>query len=174
MSQLFSLIKYALLVTLLASCGSSDKIDTSTAEGAYKLAQKYEKDERYEESITYYSEVKNKYPYSSFAIESELKIADIEFKRENYAEAESAYKLFKEFHPSHEKSDYVTYRLGLSDFNEFPPTVDRDLALAQTAIEHFSTVINNYPQSAYLKDAIEYKKKSEQMLADKANYIANF
>ena len=125
---------------LFTACSSTDKIDTATAEGAFKLAEKYEKDERYDEAITYYSDVKNKFPYSSLATAAELKIADIEFQRENFPEAESAYKVFREFHPTHEKSDYVIYRLGLSIFNQLPPTTDRDLSLAAVAIENFDTV----------------------------------
>jgi outer membrane protein assembly factor BamD len=159
---------------LLAGCASTEKLDKNTAEGAFALAQKLEKDERYEEAITYYSEVKNKYPYSRFATEAALKIADIEFARENYPEAESAYKLFKEFHPNHARADYVTYQLGLSVFNQLPPTIDRDLALAHTAIEHFDQLLANYPTSQYAAKATEYRGKAQKMLAEKADYIANF
>jgi outer membrane protein assembly factor BamD len=161
-------------IVLFTACSSSDKIDTATAEGAFKLAEKYENDERYDEAITYYSDVKNKFPYNSLATAAELKIADIEFKRENFPEAESAYKVFREFHPSHEKSDYVIFRLGLSIFNQLPPTTDRDLSLAAVAIENFDTVINSYPTSAFVKDAQEKKRAAQQMLADKEYYIANF
>lgn len=168
----FSLVIFSILS--LAGCQSAEKIDTGTAEGAFKLAEKYEKDERFEESITYYSEVKNKYPYNRLATEAELRIAEIEYQRENYVEAEGAYKLFKEFHPDHPRTDYVTFRLGMSVFNQLPPTIDRDLKLAITAIEYFSQLATNHPQSSYIKEANEYKRKAEQMLADKAYYIADF
>jgi outer membrane protein assembly factor BamD len=164
---------FAFLVFFTA-CSSTDKVDTATAEGAFKLAEKYEKDERFDEAITYYSDVKNKFPYSSLATSAELKIADIEFKRENFPEAESAYKVFREFHPTHEKSDYAIYRLGLSIFNQLPPTTDRDLSLATAAIENFDVVINSYSASPYVKEAQEKKRAAQQMLADKEYYIANF
>lgn len=164
----------ALALSLLVSCSSADKIDTNSAEGAFQLAQKYEKDERFEEAITYFAEVKNKYPYSHLAVEAELKIADIEFSRENYAEAESAYKIFREFHPTHTRIDYVTFRLGMSVLNQLPPTIDRDLTLAHTAIEHFDQVISKFPSSEFLAPATESKKKALQMLADKAYYVAHF
>lgn len=163
-----------LLILTVIGCSSADKIDANSAEGAYQLAQKYEKDERYDEAIQYYSEVKNKYPYSNLATDAELKIADIEFSRENYAEAESAYRVFKEFHPSHPRADYVTFRSGLSVFHQLPPTIDRDLKLASTAIEYFDQVLADYKKSSYVKEAAEFKKKAQQMLADKAHYIAEF
>lgn len=161
-------------LVFFVACTSTEKIDTNSAEGAFKLAEKYEKDERYEEAITYFNEVKNKYIYSHLATESALRIADIEFTRENYVEAENAYKLFKEFHPDHTKADFVTFRLGASVFNQLPPTTDRDLKLASTAIDYFSQVITMYPHSKYVQEAISQKHKAEQMLADKAYYIADF
>lgn len=171
---LLKLLISSALIFGFVGCASTEKLDKNTAEGAFALAQKFEKEERYEEAITYYTEVKNKFPYSRFAVESELKIADIEFARENFPEAEGAYKLFKEFHPNHAKSDYVTYQLGLSVFSQLPPTIDRDLALATAAIDHFEKVISNYPASEYVAKATEYKGKAQKMLAEKADYVANF
>jgi outer membrane protein assembly factor BamD len=168
--------KISIFVAMLGftACASSDKIDTTTAEGAFELAQKYEKDERYEEAITYYSEVKNKHPYSRFATESELKIADIEFIRENYAEAETAYKLFREFHPDHPKMDFVILRLGMSVFHQLPTTIDRDLSIATQALDYFNELISRYPASKHLKDAKKNLKDAEQMLADKELYVAEY
>jgi outer membrane protein assembly factor BamD len=155
-------------------CSSGEKIDTTTAEGAFKLAEKYEKDERYEESIQYYSEVKNKHPYSRFATDAELKIADIEFIRENFVEAETAYKVFKDLHPDHARIDYVTFKLALSYYKQLPDTTDRDLALASNAILYFDEVMTSYPKSEHVKEATEYKQKARKMLADKEAYIAKF
>jgi len=170
LSALLSLI----LVLAMFGCSSAEKIDSSTAEGAFAMGQKFEKDERYEEAISAYSDVKNKFPYSRFAVEAALKIADIEFARENYVEAESAYRLFKEFHPNHPKIDYVTYQTGLSVYNQLPPTTDRDLTLATAAIDYFDQVINSYPSSEFVTKAKEYKEKAQKMLAEKADYIAQF
>ncbi len=161
-------------VTILVGCSSAKKVDTSTASGAFKLGQMYEKDERYDEAISEYSDVKNKFPYSRFAVEAQLKIADLQFKQENYAEAESAYRLFKEFHPNYSKTDYVTYRIGLSIFDQLPPTIDRDLSLAKTAIDSFNEVIKNYPASDYAKKAQKYIAKCKKMLAEKDKYIADY
>lgn len=165
---------FALVLSLLVGCSSAEKIDTTSAEGAYKQAEKYQKDERFEEAINFYNEVKNKYPYNHLATEAALKIADIEYERENYAEAESAYKVFKEFHPEHARTDYVTFQLGMSVFKQLPPTTDRDLKLANTAIDYYSQLITLYPNSKHVKDAKIHKRKAEQMLADKAYYISDF
>jgi outer membrane protein assembly factor BamD len=159
---------------LFSACSSSEKLDLSTPDGAYALAKKYEEGERYEEAIGYYRDVKNKHPYSRFAVLSELAVADIEFKRENFAEAEANYRVFKEMHPSHEKSDYVTYQLGMSLFKQLPPTTDRDLSEAQRAIIYFEEVLSSFPNSEYRKDAEEKWRQVKTMLAEKEIYIADF
>jgi len=155
-------------------CSSTPDIDTSTPEGAYKLAEKYEKDERFEEAIVQYTQVKNKHPYSKLATEAELRIAEIHFKREEFVEAQSSYQVFKEMHPTHPQIDYVTYRLALSFFNQLPSTIDRDLSVADRAILYFDEVIQSYPKSQYVGEARDYKQKALKMLAEKEDYIAHF
>ena len=157
-----------------SGCSSMDKFDASTPEGAFKLAEEYEKDERFEESVAKYTDVKNKYPYSRFAVQSELKIADVQFKREAYIEAQFAYQTFKDLHPKHPQIDYVTFRLGLSYFNQLPSTIDRDLTLADKAILYFDEVMASYAQSPYAAEAKEKKAAARKMQAEKEIYIAEF
>jgi outer membrane protein assembly factor BamD len=170
----FPSLFYIFSLILIMGCASTDSLDTSTAEGAFEYAQKLEKDERFEESINYYSEVKNKHPYSRFAIESEMKIANIEYARENFVESETAYKLFREFHPDHAQIDFVILRLGLSVFNQLPSTIDRDLSVALLSLEYFNELLSRYPQSSYVSEAKSNIKKLEKMLADKELYIAEY
>lgn len=158
----------------LTACSSTPEIDTSTPEGGYKLGEKYEKDERFEEAIAQFSTVKNKHPYSKLATEAELRIAEIYFKREEYVEAQNAYQVFKEMHPAHAKIDYVTYRLGLSFYNQLPSTIDRDLGVAERAILYFDEVVQSFASSQYVKDAKEHKAKALKMLAEKEFYVGNF
>ena len=75
-----------------------EEIDTSTVAGQYKLAEQFEDNERYQEAIIRFTEIKNKYPYSRFATMAELKVADIQFKRESYAESKLAYQIFRDYH----------------------------------------------------------------------------
>ena len=158
----------------LAGCATADKIDSSTADGAFKQAETLEKEERYDEAVAKFSEVKNKFPYSKLATQAELRIADLQFKRESYIEAQSAYQLFKEFHPKHPQADYVTFRLAMSFFNQLPSSIDRDLSVADKAMLYFDEVANSFPTSQYVAEAKEKKQAALHMLADKEMYIANF
>lgn len=159
---------------VLAGCSSAEKFDSSTPEGAFKQAEEFEKDERYEEAVAKYSDVKNKFPYSKLAPQAELKIADVNYKRESYIEAQSAYQLFKEFHPKHPQADYVTYRLAMSYYMQLPNSIDRDLSVADKAILYFDEELNTYPNSQYVAESKEKKTSALKMLAQKEMYIANF
>ena len=170
----FFRLSIVLIMAASVACSSSSEIDTATPEGAFKLAEKYEKDERFEEAIAQYNQVSNKHPYSKLATESKLRIAEIYFKREDFIEAQNAYQVFKELHPSHPRIDYVTYRLGLSFFNQLPSTSDRDLSVAERAILYFDEVVQTFPQSPQVKEASEHKIKTLKMLAEKEYYIGNF
>jgi outer membrane protein assembly factor BamD len=165
---------YFLMFMTIISCSSADKKDTETAEAYFTKAQEYEKDDRIEEAIRKYNDVKNKFPYSKLAIQAELAIADAHFKQESYPEAQASYASFRELHPKHPQIAYVIYRTGLSVFNQLPETIDRDLALANQAIIIFDEVIKNYSETEYLNDTQKKKENCVKMLAEKEVYIANF
>lgn len=157
----------------LVSCASSEK-NSNTPEGAFAIAEEYDKSERYEEAIRRYTEVKNKFPYSNFATKSELAIADVYYKQESFAEAQVSYQMFKELHPTVPNSDYVQFRIGMSYYNQLPSTIDRDLTLANDTILNLSDLIKKYPNSEFVTEAKEKRTAAIRMLAEKEEYIADF
>ena len=168
-------IKYIVLLSFLFSgCVSYDNFDTSKAKGAFGMAQALENDERYEEALGQYQNLKNRFPYSKYAVAAELQIAEIQYKREAYPEAQGAYQLFKELHPKHPKIDYVTYRIGDSIFLQLPSSIDRDLSMAPGAIKEFEVLLRDYPKSEHADEARQRKQEVINMLADKELYISDF
>lgn len=157
----------------LIGCSSDDK-KSDVPETAFQMAQEYDKDERFEEAIKRYQDIKNKFPYSKFAVMSELAIADVYYKQESFPEAQVAYQAFKDLHPKHPQIDYVTFRLAMSFFSQLPSTIDRDLTLANSAMLYFDEVTSQYPNSEHVKEAKEKKEATLKMLAGKEDYIANF
>lgn len=138
------------------------------------MAEKFQKSSRFEEALSQYNIVKNKFPYSKLATEAKIRIADIYFEREDFPEAQVAYQGFKELHPNHPRADYATYRLAMSYFNQLPSSIDRDLSLASRAILYFDEVMASFPTSEFAPLAKESKKKTLVMMAEKEYYIANF
>ncbi|PWU13681.1 MAG: outer membrane protein assembly factor BamD [Bdellovibrio sp.] len=162
-----------LLSLVLVACSAEEK-KSDTPEGAFAIAQEFDQNERYEEAIRRYQEVKNKYPYSKFAVQAELAIADAYFKEESYPEAQVSYQTFKELHPKHANIDYVTYRLAMSFYNQLPETIDRDLSLSQNAMTYFDELVAHYPNSPHVAEAKEKKIDCLKKLAGKEEYIGDF
>lgn len=173
LSKISKLLFILIVMNLFSGCSTVDK-DPTTAEEAFKIAQDYEKADRYQVAIQRYTDVKNKFPYSSLATEAELAIADVHFKAEDYSDAQITYQNFRELHPKHPKSDYVVFKTGMSYYQQLPDTIDRDLTLANDAIYSFNELIKKYPTSTYLAEAEDYRKKAYSMLTEKELYIADF
>ena len=172
-TKILKLLFIFTILSFFAGCATDEK-NADTPEGAFKIAKEYDDSERFEIAIQKYSDVKNKFPYSSFAMAAELAIADVQFKRESYPEAQIAYQNFRDMHPKNPKIDYVIYRAGMSYYLQLPETIDRDLSLANDAIYSFNEVIKSYPNSEHLADAKDKREKAFIMLAQKELYIADF
>ena len=167
------LIAIVFFINALLGCASSEK-NLNTPEGLFAQAKEYESSERFEIAISKYNDVKNKFPYSPLALEAELAIADAQYTRENYPDAQIAYQNFRDLHPKHPKIDYVIYKTGLSYYMQLPETIDRDLSLGTDVIYHFDEVIKSFPRSEYVTDSKEKRQDVYNRLAEKELYIADF
>jgi len=158
----------------LSSCSTPRPKGETEAEILYKEAQGLAKDGRYILATEKLNLIRSKYPYSYYATFAELMAADVLYDQENYAEAAAAYIVFKDFHPRHQKADYVMYRIGESFFKQVPDTYDRDLSPAYEAIKYYQELKNIHGNSEYGKLAAKRIEECEQMIRDKEQYIADF
>jgi outer membrane protein assembly factor BamD len=163
-----------ILIFITMSCSSQKPDGKTEAEVLYKEALELVADERYIFATERLNQLKNQYPYSVFATPAELLQADIFFKQENFIEAAAAYLLFRDFHPKHERIDYVVFQIGNSYFKQIPSTYDRDLSPAIEAIKYFQELKASYPTSLHIPEAEENIQKSQILLQKKQLYIADF
>jgi len=160
---------------LLSSCSSIEKIQgQDKAETYYLRGEAYLKESMYIEALEKFNLVKNKFPYSKYAIDAELKIADTYFEKGDHLESQKLYSLFAEFHPQDQRRDYAIYKSGMSYYEMLPSTIDRDLGYGKNAIQDFKTVIEQFPNSTYFKDSMEKYTEVRTRLAEKEVYIGNF
>jgi outer membrane protein assembly factor BamD len=169
-------ITLSLLISLLIYSGCSiDRPEGKTeAEVLFKEAVKYKDEKRYLLSLEKLNLIKSQHPYSFYATHAELMQADIYYEQENYVESAAAYILFKDFHPKHEKIQYVLTRIGNSYFNQIPEDIDRDLSSAYEAIKYYSELVDKFPSSEFLEEAKGRIQDSKKKLEDKELYIADF
>lgn len=163
-----------LLGILCLQCASDRPKGKTQAEVLYKEALQMIDEQRYLLATERLNELRSQHPYSYYATHAELLQADVLFNQENYIEAAQAYLLFKDFHPKHDKIDYVIWRVAESYYNQLPSTHDRDLTPGHQAIDYYRELINKFPQSKYLQEAKAKINQCEKMIKDKEKYIADF
>lgn len=129
----------------------------------------------------YFDYVRTKFPYQEAAREAELKLADLEFAREAYAEARDAYQTFIKLHPTHPRVDYAAYRSALSyvedypsDFFALPPAEEKDQAEIRSSLLSMEEFLRQYPQSEYVDEAKAHAAEARRRLARHELYVARF
>src|SRR5690606_9943092 len=167
-------ITFFAALMFLVACSTPRPQGETEAEVIFKEAQALVDDGRYLLATEKLNTVRSKFPYSFYATHAELLLADVQFKQENYTEAAASYILFRDFHPKHEKSDYVLWKIAESFYNQLPDTYDRDLSAANESIKYYREMLRIYPNSQYSQNAQEKINRCEQLLRDKEQYIADF
>jgi outer membrane protein assembly factor BamD len=130
----------------------------ANAKKAYDDALEAFFDEDWEIAKPRMEEVKRKYGYSRYARLAELRIADVAFHQENYAEAVTAYKGFVHDYPNDPEVPYARYRVARCQFLSsgesplMPPLEERDLSSVRDAFVTITAFLSDYP---------DYKKRAE-------------
>jgi outer membrane protein assembly factor BamD len=128
---------------------------------------------RYEAAGEIFQKVKDRYPYSSFAIEAELKLADSLYKRKVYEETYDAYDEFERLHPKNENIPYVIYQKGMCHFQQLK-TIDRDQSHTLKAREEFERLIKRFPKDDYANKARKNIRKCLVYLSEYELYVGHF
>ncbi|MBC8462356.1 MAG: outer membrane protein assembly factor BamD [Deltaproteobacteria bacterium] len=95
-----------------------------------------------------FQKIKDRYPYSKFAIEAELKMADALYKRGLFDEAIDAYDEFERLHPKNASIPYVIYQKCMCYFSQIG-TIDRNQSNTLKAKEEFERLVKKFPKTEY-------------------------
>jgi outer membrane protein assembly factor BamD len=180
----------SLLLAIAAPPGCATSDDTSkpvtyslTAKQNYEKGVEALKGEDYAEAAKYFQFVKQKYPFSKYAVLAELALADSQFDRGEYTEAIDSYKSFARLHPTHDKVEdgYVAFRIGESYFKDMPddifllpPSYEKDQSSVMDALRELTDFEHKFPDSSYFKKAEGLRKQVLQRLVDHEVYVARF
>lgn len=152
--------------------GSSKKVDKPPQQLAVEGVQKMQKKD-YGDALKAFQQLKERYPYSKYAILAELKVADAHFYKGQYAEAAIAYEEFARLHPRNEIIPYILYQIGMCHFLSFHST-DRDPEETRLAMDAFQRLIKAFPQSEYSQKAEKQLFECRKRLASHEFYVAQF
>ncbi|MFZ5569392.1 MAG: outer membrane protein assembly factor BamD [Thermodesulfobacteriota bacterium] len=164
------------IILVLFSMAGCSWFQTEPDKSAEELAQEgkeYFASERYKKAIDSYKRLKDWYPFSKYATEAELKIADAHFEIEEYTDAILAYEEFENLHPTNENTPYVIYQIGYCYFVQVD-TIDRDQSTAQKALETFDRLMKSYPRDPYSIRAQEHRKVCLKNLTGNEIYVGLF
>lgn len=175
-----------LVVLVGGACAQDDAANLSYGASA---RQNYEKgmaelrDDNFPEAIKYFQYVRNKFPFSKYAANADLRIGDTHFAEGKYLEAIDQYKLFWRAHPTHPQvqSGYVGYRIVRgyvaqmpADWFAVPPAYERDQAAARDALREARDFMDRHANSKYAPRVRKYLKRIVRRLVDHELYAARF
>ncbi len=153
---------------------SSAEIDENNPTILLKDAEDDIESDRYILALEKLQKIKNQHPYSKEAVEAALRIGDVYFLQENYAEAAATYEAFRDLHPKHPKLAYAAYRVGLAFFNDMPENHARDLTAGLKAEEAFREYLTQFSTDENAVSAREKLTETRRRLSEKEMYIGNF
>ncbi len=130
-------------------------------------------DKDYKDSLKAFSQLKDWYPFSRYAILAELRIADSHYELEEYDEAISAYQDFEELHPKNDAIVRIIYKQGLCWYEQVD-TVDRDSRPASKAIVQFKRLKQRFPGSSYVSKVDKMVVECTNNIAGHELYVADF
>lgn len=130
-------------------------------------------EEDYGDAQEYFSKLKDRFPFSPYALRAELGLGDAYFLDGEYQQALGAYKEFEALHPTHEEIPYVLYQIGNSNYQMFD-TIDRRQENISEGLEYFYRLRQAHPDTKYAQAAQELIVKSRRILAEHEVFIADF
>ncbi len=144
-----------------------------TAEAAYDECHARTLKKDYEEAIECFELLKSRFNGTQIAFEADLEIADNYFRKKDYLLAADTYLAFVKLHPSHEKTGYAYYRIGLSYLKESPKAPDRDQQYLDDAIRYLETA-TSMTQGSLNEVAREKWKEARTRIAKRHFYVGRF
>ncbi len=136
-------------------------------------AMEYFQNKRYQLAEEHFQKIRDRYPFSPYAIVAELRLADCKYYRGQYQEAIPLYEDFEKLHPTNEAIPYVIFQLGSCYYN-LMDTPDRDQSSTKHMIENYDRLITRYPDSPYTLEAEKRIKEGRALLAEHEWVVAQW
>jgi outer membrane protein assembly factor BamD len=153
---------------------------TENAKRAYERALTAFFDHDWEYATQLMQEVKRKYGYSRYARLAELRLADIAYHQEKYAEAVGMYKSFVADYPNDPEISYARYKIAKSEFVQsgasilLPPLEERDLSNVRDAHVALRALLADYPTSNHAPELEFMLQVVTGLLTRHELYVARF
>jgi outer membrane protein assembly factor BamD len=127
-------------------------------------------------SREYFRQLIDSYPQSPYRADAKLGMADT-YLGEGSSEAKvlaiNEYHEFLSFYPTHKRADYAQYKLGMAHYYQmYGP--ERDQTETREAIAELKTMVQRYPSSPLLPEAMLHLREARDRLSDAEYRVGYF
>jgi outer membrane protein assembly factor BamD len=163
---------FVLTVFVLAAFGAPRH--QPTAEELYEQGLRQMRRGYTTKALESLNRVRNYYRDDPVSVKAQLAIADLEFKKGDYAQARFSYQEFASLHPRHEDLDYVTWKIGQSIWREASKFSGRDQTSTRSAVNAWTGFDARFPDSEWRDEVGKLRERGRERLANKELWIAKF
>jgi outer membrane protein assembly factor BamD len=164
------LILVAFVLLPAASCSLRQK---PSGEDYYAQAQLNFATKEYKAAIENYQQVIDKYPFSPYAEDAEMKIGLAYYQQKDYAEAIGALDDFERMHPTSKNLELVSYYIGLSYYDQIGRE-DEDQGKTVAALKRFQELEQRFPEGDFAELAHDKVLVCREMLARNQMIVGSY
>ena len=128
---------------------------------------------RYQSAVEAFQNIKDRYPYSKYALIAELKMAEALYLQKEYDLAYEAYDEFEKLHPKNKDIPYVIYQKGMCHFKQMK-SIDREQEHTRSAQQEFERLVRRFPRDDYANRARRNIRKCLIFLAEYELYVGHY
>ena len=176
-----------LCATILAGCGILQKeVDETkgwSAAQIYDAARESVRESEWKSARRYLSAIENRHPHTSYAQQSLIDQAYVNWKDDEPEQATAAINRFLALYPNHPGTDYMLYLKGMVTFT--PPSAfltsytgqdpsERDPKGLRQSYHAFKELVERYPDSRYSIDARQRLVWLVSTIADNETNVAEY
>jgi len=165
---LLILVAFALLPATACSLRQKPSGEDYYAQGQLNFATK-----EYKAAIENYQQVIDKFPFSPYAEDAEMKIGLAYYQQKDYAEAIGALDDFQRMHPTSKNLELVTYYIGLSYYDQIGRE-DQDQGKTMAALKRFQELEQRFPEGDFAELAHDKVLVCREMLARNQMIVGNY
>ncbi len=165
------------LILFISAC-SDKKIVTPETEGEklqilYSNAMELVKEKDFVDAAILFEDIERQYPYSKWSNQAQLMTAFCYYKSNMYNDSLDALERFIALYPGSKKISYAYYLRALNYFEQIMD-VERDQSMTYKSKQAFKEVINRFPDSEFVDDALAKIDIINDRLAAKEIEIARY
>ena len=164
------LILVAFVLLPAAACSLRQK---PSGQDYYAQAQLNFATKEYKAAIENYQQVIDKYPFSPYAEDAEMKIGLAYYQQKDYAEAIGALDDFERMHPTSKNLELVSYYIGLSYYDQIGRE-DQDQGKTIAALKRFQELEQRFPEGDFAELAHDKVVVCREMLARNQMIVGNY